>query len=113
MRDLQASVESTRKGRTRGIESGLCHRVVLLLKDERDNIARVGRLVMMARQEAHDGKFYGLRTTKEGLYWISPSGPPATTSISAAFAGRAARRPSKVERAKSLENIGAGVEERG
>jgi hypothetical protein len=54
MGDLQASVESARKGRTRGIESGLCHRVVLLLKDERDDIVRVGRLVLMARQEAHE-----------------------------------------------------------
>ena len=31
--------------------------MVLLLEDERDDIARVGRLVMMARQEAHDGTF--------------------------------------------------------
>jgi len=46
MRDLQASVESTRKGRTRFLERGLCHGVVLLLEYERDDIARVGRLVM-------------------------------------------------------------------
>ena len=46
---------------------------------------------------------------KEGLYWISPSGPPATTSNSAAFEGRAARRPSKVEKAKSLENMAGGL----
>ena len=104
-RDLQASVESARKGRTRGFKRGLCHCVVLLLEDERDDIAGVGRLVMMACPEAHDGKSYGPRTTKEGLYWISPSGPPATTSISAALAGRAARRPSKVESVTSLENI--------
>ena len=68
MRDLQASVESTGKGRTRRFERGLCHGVVLLLEDERDDIAGVGRLMMMARQEAHDGTFYGPRTTKEGLY---------------------------------------------
>ena len=29
--------------------------MVLLLEDERDDIAGVGRLVKMARQEAHDG----------------------------------------------------------
>ena len=57
MRDLQASVESARKRRTRRFERGLCHRMVLLLEDERDDIAGVGRLVMMARQEPHDGKF--------------------------------------------------------
>ena len=79
--------------------------MVLLLEDERDDIARVRRLVIMARQGAHDGTFYGLRTTKEGLYWISPSGPPATTSISAAFVGRAARRPSKAESVKTFENM--------
>jgi hypothetical protein len=50
MRDLQPSVESAGKGRTRRFERGLCHRVVLLLKDERDDITRVGRLVMMTRQ---------------------------------------------------------------
>ena len=93
--------------------------MVLLLEDEIDDIARVGRLVMVACLEAHDGKLYGPPTTKEGLYWISPSGPPNTTSISAAFAGRAARRPSKVESAKSLENIlvyrkcAAGVSRKG
>ena len=43
---------------------------------------------------------------------MSPSGPPATTSILAAFAGRADRRPSKVERAKSLENMTSVFEER-
>ena len=75
--------------------------MVLLLEDECDDIAGVGRLVMMARPEAHDGKLYGRVTTKEGLYWMSPSGPPATTSISAALAGRAARRPRKVESVKS------------
>ena len=105
MRDSQASVESARKGRTRGLERGLCHGVVLLLEDERDDIAGVGSLVMMAWSEAHDEKLYRRPTTKEGLYWMSPSGPPATTSISAAFAGRAARRPSKVESAKILENM--------
>ena len=65
--DLQASVESTRKGRTRGFKRGLCHGVVLLLEDECDNIAGVGRLVIMARPEAHDGKLYESLTTKEGL----------------------------------------------
>jgi len=101
MRDLQASVESASKRRTRGLERGLRHGVVLLLEDERDDIAGVGRLVMMVCPESHDKKLYGSLTTKEGLYWISPSGPPATTSISAAFAGRAARRPSKVESVNS------------
>jgi len=105
MRDSQASIESARKGRARGLERGLCHGVVLLLEDERDDIAGVGRLVMKACSEAHDRKLCGRLTTKEGLYWMSPSGPPATTSISAAFAGRAASRPSKVESAKSLENM--------
>jgi len=105
MRDSQASVEPTRKRRARGLERGLCHGVVLLLEDERDDIAGFGRLVNMVCPEAHVGKSYGRRTTKEGLYWMSPSGPPATTSIWAAFAGRADRRPSKVEKAKSLENI--------
>ena len=57
MRDLQPSVESAGKGRTRRFERGLSHGVVLLLEDERDDIARVGRLMMMARQEAHDEKF--------------------------------------------------------
>ena len=79
--------------------------MVLLLEDERNDIAGVGSLVMMVRPEAHDGKIYGRRTMKEGLYWMRPSGPPATTSNSAAFEGRAARRPSKVENAKSLENM--------
>ena len=79
--------------------------MVLLLEYELDDIAGIGRLVKVVCPEAHDGKLYGRRTTKEGLYWMSPSGPPATTSISAAFAGRAARRPSKVESAKSLENM--------
>ena len=106
MRDSQASVESASKGRTRGVERGLCHCVVLLFEDERDDIAGVGSLMMMmVCPEAHDGKSHGRRTMKEGLYWMSPSGPPATTSNSAAFEGRAARRPSKVERAKSLENM--------
>jgi len=112
MGDLQASIESARKGRTRFIECGLCHGVVLLLEDERDNITGVGSLVMKACLEVHDGKSYGRRTTKEGLYWMSPSGPPATTSIWAAFAGRADRRPSKVESAKSLENMTRVFEER-
>ena len=85
MRDSQASIESTRKGRARGLKRGLCHGVVLLFEDERDDIAGVGRLVNMVCPEAHDGKSYGRRTTKEGLYWMSPSGPPATTSIWAAF----------------------------
>jgi hypothetical protein len=57
MRDLQASVKSASKGRTRRFQRGLCHRVVLLLEDKRDDIAGVGRLVMMARQQAHDGKY--------------------------------------------------------
>jgi len=105
MRDSQARVKSTRKGRTRGLKHGLCHGVVLLLEDEQNDIAGVGCLVMKARPEAHDGKSYGPYTMKEGLYWISPSGPPATTSIWAVFAGRADRRPSKVERGKSLENM--------
>jgi hypothetical protein len=108
MRDIQASVESASKGRTRGIERGLCHGVVLLFEDELDGSAGVRRLVKMACLEAHDGRLYGTPTTKEGLYWMSPSGPPATTSISVAFAdiaGMATRRPSKVENAKSLENI--------
>ena len=47
MRDLQTSVEPARKGRTRRFERGLCRRVVRLLEDERDDIAGVGRLVMM------------------------------------------------------------------
>ena len=105
MRDSQASVESAGKGRARSVERGLCHCVVLLFEDEGDDIAGVGSLVGMACPEAHGGKLYGRRTMKEGLYWMSPSGPPATTSNSAAFEGRAARRPSKVEKAKSLENI--------
>ena len=105
MRDLQASVESARKRRTRCFERGLRHGVVLLLEDECDDIARVGRLVMMVSPEVHDRKLYGRLTTKEGLYWMSPSGPPATTSISAAFVGRAARRPRKVESVTSLENM--------
>jgi len=67
---------------------------------------------MKVRPEAHDGKWNGPRTTKEGLYWMSPSGPPATTSIWAAFAGRADRRPSTVESAKSLENMASVFEER-
>ena len=83
----------------------MCHGVVLLLEDERDDIAGVGSLKVMVCPEAHDGKSHGRRTMKEGLYWMSPSGPPATTSNSAAFEGRAARRPSKVEKAKSLENM--------
>jgi len=105
MRDLQASVESASKGRTRGFEGGLCHRVVLLFEDELDGSAGFHRLVKMACPETHDEKLYGTPTTKEGLYWISPSGPPATTSTSVACAGIAARRPSKVESAKTLENI--------
>jgi len=68
MRDLQSSVESVSKRRTRGLEGGLRHGVVLLLEDERDDIAGVGRLVMMVRPEAHDEKLYGRLTTKEGLY---------------------------------------------
>ncbi len=59
----------------------------------------------MACPEAHDEKLYETPTTKEGLYWMSPSGPPATTSTSVACAGIAARRASKVENAKSLENM--------
>ena len=57
MRDLQPSVESAGKGRARRFQRRLCHGVVLLLEDERDDIARVGGLTMMARQEAHDEKF--------------------------------------------------------
>ena len=68
MRDLQPSVESAGKGRTRGVKRGLCHCVILLLEDEIDNIAGVGRLVMMACPGAHDGKLYVSPTTKEGLY---------------------------------------------
>jgi hypothetical protein len=50
-------------------------------KDECDDIAGIGHLViMMACKEAHNRKFYGPPITKGGLYWISPSGPPATTS---------------------------------
>ena len=79
--------------------------MVLLLEDEGDDITGVGSLMTMVCPEAHDGKSHGRRTMKEGLYWMRPSGPPATTSNSAAFEGRAARRPSKVERAKSLENM--------
>ena len=112
MRDLQSSIESARKRRTRGLERGLCHSVVLLLEDERDDIAGLGSLVMKVCLQAHDSKWCGRRTTKEGLYWMSPSGPPATTSIWAAFAGRADRRPSKVESAKSLENMTSVFEER-
>ena len=56
MRDLQASVESASKGRTRGFERGLCHRVVLLFEDERDDSAGFRRLVKMACPEAHDGR---------------------------------------------------------
>jgi len=105
MRDLQASVEPARKGRTRGLERGLCHSVVLLLEDERDDFADLGILVMKVCLEAHNRKSYWRPTTKEGLYWMRPSGPPATTSISVDCTGRAARRPSKAETAKSLENI--------
>jgi len=112
MRDSQARVESTRKGRTRGLERGLCHGVVLLLEDERDDIAGLGSLVMKVCLQPHDSKWCVRPTTKEGLYWMSPSGPPATTSIWAAFAGRADRRPSKVESAKSLENMTSVFEER-
>jgi len=68
MRDLQSSVKSASKRRTRGLERGLCDGVVLLLEDERDDIAGVGRLVMMVCPEAHDEKLYGRLTTKEGLY---------------------------------------------
>jgi len=68
MRDLQSSVESASKRRTRGLERGLCDGVVLLLEDERDDLAGVGRLVMMVCPEAHDKKLYGGLTTKEGLY---------------------------------------------
>jgi len=56
MRDLQASVESASKGRTRGFERGLCHRVVLLFEDELDGSAGIHRLVKMACQEGHYGK---------------------------------------------------------
>ena len=59
MRNLQSSVESASKRRTRGLERGLCDGVVLLFEDECDDIAGVGRLVMMACLEAHDGKSYG------------------------------------------------------
>ena len=83
--------------------------MVLLLEDEGDDIAGVGSLMAKVCPEDHDGKSYGQRTMKEGLYWMRPSGPPATTSNSAAFEGRAARRPSKVEKAKSLENMAGGL----
>ena len=83
----------------------MCHCVVFLLEDEGDDITGVGSLMTVVCPEAHDGKSHGRRTMKEGLYWMRPSGPPATTSNSAAFEGRAARRPSKVEKAKSLENM--------
>ena len=56
MRDLQASVESASKGRTRGFERGLCHRVILLFEDELDGSAGIHRLVKMACPEDHDGK---------------------------------------------------------
>jgi len=56
MGDLQASVESASKGRTRGFEGGLCHGVVLLFEDELDGSAGIHRLVKVACQEAHDGK---------------------------------------------------------
>ena len=84
--------------------------MVLLFEDERDDSAGFGRLVKMACSEAHDGRLYGTPTMESGLYWISPSGPPATTWTSvtvavAGIAGIATRRPSKVENAKSLENI--------
>jgi hypothetical protein len=102
---LQASVESASEGRTRGVERGLCHCVVFLLEDERDDIAGAGSLIMVVCSEAHEGRSCGRRTTKEGLYWMSPSGPPATTSISVDCTGRATIRPSKAEAAKSLENI--------
>ena len=105
MRDSQASVESASKGRTRGVERGLCHGVVLLLEDERDDIAGVGGLVKEACPEAHEEKSCGRRTTKEGLYWMSPSGPPATTSISVDCTGRAIIKPSTAVAVKSLENI--------
>jgi hypothetical protein len=79
--------------------------VILLFEDELDGSAGIRRLVKMVCPEAHDRELYRTPTTKEGLYWISPSGPPATTSISVAAAGIATRRLSKVEIAKSLENI--------
>ena len=79
--------------------------MVLLLKDERDDIAGVGGLVKEASPKAHEGKSCGGRTTKEGLYWMSPSGPPATTSISVDCTGRAIIKPSKAVAVKSLENI--------
>ena len=80
--------------------------MVLLLEDEGDDIADIGRLKVKVYVDAHDVKSYELPTTKEGwYYWIRPSGPPATTSISADCAGRAAIRPSRAESAKSLENI--------
>ena len=112
MRDSQARVESTRKGRTGGLERGLCHGVILLLEYERDDIAGVGSLVMEVCLEDRDGKLYGQRTTKEGSYWMSPPGPPATTSTAVDCTGRAAIRPSKAEAAKSLENIACRAEKR-
>ena len=59
MRDSQASVESASKGRTRSVERGLCHCVVLLLEHERDDITGVGSLMVMVCPEAHDGKCMG------------------------------------------------------
>ena len=68
VRDLQPSVESASKGRTRRVKRGLCHGVILLLEDEIDNIAGVGSLMVMVCSGAHDGKLYVSPTTKEGLY---------------------------------------------
>ena len=66
MRDLQPSVESASKGRTRSVECGLCHGVVLLLEDERDDIAGVGSLMTMVCSEAQDGKLYGDLPRRKG-----------------------------------------------
>jgi len=63
MRDLQACVESARKGRTRGFERGLCHRVVLLLEDELDDSAGIHRLVIM-----HNGSF---RSSRREIVWAT------------------------------------------
>ena len=45
IRDLQASVVSASKVRTRSFERGLCHRVILLFEDELDDSAGFRGLV--------------------------------------------------------------------
>jgi len=104
-RYLQARVKATGSGTTRAFEGGLCRRVILLHEDEGDDIAGVGSLKINARLEAQDGKLCRQPTTLEGLYWVTPPGPPTVTWISADFTGRTAIKPSKAESVKSLENI--------